>query len=246
MYRDLVPRDRWIRQTIDKIAWFFTKRFSLRLSIAANHGMEVLLALHGPEEAVQSGGIEWKAELVDTASVAPPRPAATATAAVPNHAIVSSVVPKETGARKEASTVAFSQPEVSASPSSILASDTISMDDQDPPMFPCTKIYLHLVPVSTGVPIPPPAIDSTRSGSGKILTQIAERLYGPLWSASPRQQDRTYPVHLTLEPLYFGAVPRTALTLLPALTLMLAVGWFVLRPHMLALLSPHDKAHKSE
>lgn len=247
MYRDLVPRDRWIRQTLDKLAWFLTKRFSLRLSIAANHGVEVLLAVHAPEEVLQSGGVEWKAELVETAKLAsPPRPAATATAAVPNHAIVSSVVPKQTAGRKKPSTVVFSQPEASASAPTILASDTISMDDNDPPMYPCTKLYLHLVAVRTGVSIPSPAVSNTDSQPAKLLRQLAETVYGSLWDANPRLQDRTYPVHLTLERLYFGAVPRTALTLLPALILMLATGWFLIRPRMLSLLSHTDTHRKME
>lgn len=249
LYTDLNPRDRWVRQTIDSVAWYFAKRFTLRASVAAHLALDVDLQVVGPEEVLRLGGVEWRAELVETAQVAQEMGAKTG---VPNHAVVASVVPRETGLpSKGGERVVFEQPERREVPAEILANDTIRMSDDpaDVPRFPCPKLYLHLVVRETGVPIPP--ADVTREVSAfKRLFWLAETVFGSLASEAETREKaesvRTAPIHLTLERLYLGAVPATALSMALPMAMMLVVGWWGVRPLLDEMLPKMDKAGKDE
>lgn len=264
MYALLNPRDRWIRQTIDSVAWFFTKRFTVRSSISAHFALDVGMELLGPEEVLQRGGVEWKAELADTQLVENEQTnAAMATKTpIPNHAVVSSVVPRQTaqaaadGANaasslKQEDAVVFSQTQDSALPAEILASDTIKMnkDPASAPHFPCTKLYLHLVAQQVGVPIPPPTDLSVSASKSGPLFQVAEKVFGALTSASPNQSRgklgarESVPIHITLERLYLGGIPATALSMALPMLLMLVVGWLGIRPMLESMLAKRETKH---
>ncbi|PWZ03501.1 hypothetical protein BCV70DRAFT_18478 [Testicularia cyperi] len=243
LYMDLNPRDRWIRQTLDRVAWTFTKRFTVRSSIAANLAVEVHLELLDPEEVLKRGGVEWEAELVDTSRIALPSVGMPVTSSIPNHAVISSAVPRETGtpARKSSiqvggsdDTVVFKRPQTSTLPSAILASDTINLSDVSPPRFPCDRIYLHLIPVSTGVSIPYASQHhkETKSDVWFWLNRLAERIYSDLVNEASKASSKTLPIHLTLEPLVLGVLPHTAVTMTSTLLVMVAFAYLGLRGHV--------------
>ncbi|CBQ70108.1 related to flavin-containing monooxygenase [Sporisorium reilianum SRZ2] len=250
LYAELNPRDRWIRQQIDSVAWFFTKRFTLRSSIAAHLALDVQMQLMGPEEVLQRGGVEWKAELVETQHVVEGKKGMQTTAGLPNHVVVSSVVPRETGApaKRKDDTVVFKQSE-SSEPVEILASDTISVNPDDAesaPHFPCPKVFLHLVVHETGVPIPPAADLSLSESAFAPLFRLAEAVFGRLASVDVERVDRSAPIHLTLERLYVGGVPATALSMALPMVAMLLLGWFGVRPLLDGLLPTAGKGGKDE
>lgn len=254
LYAELNPRDRWIRQRIDSLAWSFTKRFTVRSSISAHLALDVRMQLLGPEEVLQRGGVEWKAELVETKQVVDEGNSATATqtkVTLPNHAVVSSVVPRETGSPsskvKQDGTVVFSQSD-STEPAEILASDTINInsDASTAPHFPCPKLYLHLVVQETGIPIPP-AVDLLQSTLAFApMFRFAETVFGRLASGEKEREARSAPIHLTLERLYLGGVPATALSMTPPMLVMLMLGWFGVRPVLDGLLPRAGKGGKDE
>ncbi|KAJ9476067.1 Flavin-binding monooxygenase-like [Pseudozyma hubeiensis] len=226
LYTDLNPRDRWIRQSINSFAWMVSKRFTVRSSVAANLALEVELEVMGAEEVLGKGGVEWKAELVETEVV---KDDGKRTMEVPNYGMVSSVVPTETSCKKRREDrVVFSQ-SARETPAEVLASDTIdwNKDAEGAVRFPCAKLYLHLVVRSTGVAIPPAkGINGSRWSR---LFQLAERVFGGLASGGV-EGEMSVPIHLTLERLYAGGVPATSLGMGWLAAVMILFGWFVLRP----------------
>lgn len=207
----------------------------------------------GPEEALAVGGVEWKAELVDTAVVEESEgERGRRTREVPNHAVVTSVVPRETARAKEAEVV-FDKTKDAGLPVEILASDTIEMGNEDEvwvPRFPCPKLYLHLVVRETGVPIPP-AKDVGKSESGWMgVFWAAEWVFGSLSRGSEEgkgeKEGGTVPIHLTLERLYVGGVPATALSMALPMVVALIVGWIGVRPVLEGLLPKASKFGKEE
>lgn len=248
IYTDLNPRDRLIRQSVDNLAWSLTKRFTVRTSISAHLAVDVELDVMGPEEVLKAGGVEWKAELVETAPVVEEQRGEVRTG-VPNHAVISSVVPRETATPggEESEKVVFKQTDTAALPAEILASETIAMtnDEATAPRFPCSKLYLHLVVREAGVPIPP------ASGRRSGLFGLAEWIFAPLGSKEAQGQGQaekaTAPIHITLERLYLGAIPATALTMAGPMVVMLLLGWFGVRPWLESLLpTALDKGGKAE
>lgn len=257
LYSELNPRDRWVRHRIDSLAWFLTKRFTIRASVSAHLALDVRMQLLGPEEVLQRGGVEWKAELVETKQIVDERNTASMTqtrASLPNHVVVSSVVPRETGAPsnpgKTEDTVVFSQPQDSVEPAEILASDTINVnpDAGSAPHFPCPKLFLHLVVEETGVPIPPATDLSQSSSAFAPWFQLAETVFGLLASVDEgyERDVATAPIHLTLERLYVGGVPATALSMALPMLVMLLLGWFGVRPLLDDLLPTQGKGGKDE
>ena len=249
LYSDLNPRDRWVRQWIDRVAWFFTKRFTLRCSIGAHLALDVEMQLLAPEEVLSRGGVEWKAELVDKEKVVQGGGKGE-TMTLPNHAVVQSVVPRQTAEikPKRRDTVVFRH-ESQQEPAEILASDTINLerDAESAPRFPCPKIYLHLVVREAGVPIPPASELATMHSVSGALFRMAEWVFGSLTSTSAREEARkTAPIHITLERLYIGAVPATALTMTLPMALMLLLGWLGIKPVLNSLLPKVQKAGKDE
>lgn len=258
LYADLNPRDRFVREWIDRVAWFLSKRFTVRASIGAHLALEVRMELVGPEEVLRLGGVEWKARLVETVRVEEGgggggmvHTKAGAEEALPNHVVVQSVVPRQTAAVKEEKgqdTVVFKQ-ESKEEPAEILASDTINLerDAESAPKFPCPKVFLHLVVREAGVPIPPRKDLADEESAWAALFRLAEWLFGWLASASGgEQRGGTAPIHITLERLYVGAVPGTALTMALPMAAMLLLGWLGVRPVLDALLPRPEKEGKEE
>lgn len=206
------------------------------------------MEIMGPEEVLRKGGVEWKAELVETKRVedeAKRVGQVKTEEEVPNHAVITSVVPKETGVPKASvsnsrqDTVIFSQSVDAAPPAAeILASDTINMniDNADPsniPHFPCPRVFLHLMVKETGVPIPP-AGDLSSTKWPRFFS-VAENVFGPLsavqaTSAEEADDPDSAPIHLTLERLYLGGVPTTATSMVLPMLVMLFVSWWGVRP----------------
>lgn len=241
VYGDLNPRDRWVRNTIDAVAWWWTKRFTLCTSVSAHLALDVTLDVVGPEDALQRGGVEWKAELVETKDIAPSAGVGAGPSAIPNHAVISSVVPRQTAAPKldagKEETIVFAQSKDTAVRGEILASDTIDLeqDAASAPYFPCPRVYLHVVVRQSGVPIPPPTVGglSTASKWAPVF-RLAERVFGPLagdnTAKTGHEGGGSAPIHITLERLYLGGVPATAVGLVAPMAVMLLVGWWGVRP----------------
>ncbi len=208
------------------------------------------LDIVGPEEVLKRGGVEWKAELVEVkeavqAGYAGGQVNTAKHTSVPNHAVITSVVPRQTASPSagkkeggEGETLVFSQTQEAASslPVEILASDTIKLsnnDEEAAPKFPCPKLFLHLVVRETGVPIPPPSRSASASST---LFKVAERIFGPLTNTKEKEGGRsarereTAPIHLTLERLYLGGIPATAFSMVLPMFVMVLVGWFGIRP----------------
>lgn len=119
---------------------------------------------------------------------------------------------------------------------------------QDLPLWPCPRLYVHIVGKEEGILIPPPA--SRRKDSGlfwSLIFQIAEAYIGPLTNnkkidykdataAAPSKS--AIPVHLIFEPLCLFAIPQTSLSLLAMLVpLFIAATFFILPPILTAFTS---------
>lgn len=221
------------------------------------------LELLGPEEVLSRGGVEWKAELVEAKAVQNEEVGKVVRTqeGVPNHAVISSVVPRQTATPSQGreqgvvgDTVVFSQSSSATVPAEILASDTINLnkDPTSAPLFPCPKIYLHVVVRKTGVPIPPPATShlSQAEGVRGALFWLAERVFGPLAAAAVEDEEgetgESAPIHITLERLLFGGVPATAVSLALAMVGLLLLGWFGVRPLLDAMLPQTQKLGKED
>ncbi|SPO48109.1 related to flavin-containing monooxygenase [Moesziomyces antarcticus] len=215
LYAELGPRGRYVRETIDSVAWWFTRRFTVRAVVAAHLAVDLELHVMGPEEALQLGGVEWKAELVETAPVP--------TDGVTQQAKANAGKEEE----GEGERVTFKDVHTQVA-GEILAADTIAMTHDAPPMFPCTKLFVHIVPHPAGVAMPP-----SRDYNSTLL-RVAEAVFGGLQSTSNGVD--TAPIHLTFERLYLGFIPATALQLFLPLLIMLPLGRFLLIPTLHTLL----------
>lgn len=250
---------------MDNFAWFLTKRFSVRSSISADRALTVELELMGPEEVLRAGGVEWKAELVETKPINHAHNAAAmANTQLPNHAVISSIVPKQTAVpRKEGAgdTIEFTQASTLTAgvPAEILATDTIYLhkDADSAPKFPCPKLYLHLVVREVGVPIPPPKLSQEISKSTLAsFFRLAEMVFGSLSQGERKEElesegeggglQGSAPIHITLERLYFGGLPETALGMGGLMVIMLGLGWLVVRPWLEGALPKAGKLGKDE
>ncbi|SOV01869.1 related to flavin-containing monooxygenase [Ustilago sp. UG-2017a] len=266
LYLDLNPRDRWVRQTIDSVAWFFTKRFAVRSSIAANLALDGELEIMGVEQVLKWGGVEWKAELVDAQPIQSEGSRAerrTMIERVPNHAIVTSVVPKQTAApqspekAKESGggDIVFKQTRGSELKGEILATETITLnkDESSAPRFPCPKLYLHFKVRESGVSIPPVGgLEGVQvQGMWQVFFRFAETVFGGLASGRREKEGEeqvagTAPIHITLERLYLGRVPATALGAGWLLAVAAVIGWLGIRPLLEASLPKLSKGEKDE
>lgn len=262
IYSELNPRDRYIRQTIDSIAWFFSKRFTVRSSIAANLALDVGMEIMDAEEVLRWGGVEWKAELVDSQPLTV-RGEGQSRTGVPNHAVVTSIVPRETavkaiGLKKEQERVVFNKDE-NDKPAEILASETIAYnkDETTAPRFPCPKLYLRLSVRESGIPIPcPPSLARMETRAGAVY-RVVEWIFGPLATSHGETREEegeeeggvrgTAPIHITLERLYFGVIPAVVIGGMGwLLILAVGVGWWGVRPILQAALPKVDKKEKEK
>lgn len=107
--------------------------------------------------------------------------------------------------------------------------------------WPCPRIYVHVKVDIEALPIPPSRRDQ-ESGSSVVwdtLLSLSEWYIGPLTNPSDSiNMDESsngkiispVPVHLILEPIYFGFIPHTSLSLFMVLIPLLIFSTFVLLP----------------
>lgn len=67
--RDLAPRDRWLRNTKNKLRWFFFKRFTFRVTWPPNFPINVDLKVHTARSMLTEGKIKWTANEKDMRSI---------------------------------------------------------------------------------------------------------------------------------------------------------------------------------
>jgi hypothetical protein len=130
--------------------------------------------------------------------------------------------------------------------------ETLQQDEDligvDIPMWPCPRLYVHIVAKEFGIRIPSQQdIDDTdRNAVWKWIFRAAEVYMGPLMSKL-KDADKTaqtpIPVHLVLEPLYLGFVPQTALTLLAVLLPLLGVTYLMILPPVTAAIQNMATEH---
>lgn len=218
------------------------------------------------EQVLKWGGVEWKAELVDAQPIQSEGSRAerrTMIERVPNHAIVTSVVPKQTAApqspekAKESGggDIVFKQTRGSELKGEILATETITLnkDESSAPWFPCPKLYLHFKVRESGVSIPPVGgLEGVQvQGMWQVFFRFAETVFGGLASGRREKEGEeqvagTAPIHITLERLYLGRVPATALGAGWLLVVAAVIGWLGIRPLLEASLPKLSKGEKDE
>ena len=106
--------------------------------------------------------------------------------------------------------------------------------------WPCPRIYVHVKVDIEALPIPP--AKKQESGSSLVwdtLLNLSEWYIGPLTNPSDSvnmdesSKDKIIspvPVHLILEPVYFGFIPHTSLSLFMVLIPLLIFSTYVLLP----------------
>lgn len=107
---------------------------------------------------------------------------------------------------------------------------------EDVPLWPCPRLYVHIVAKNEGVFIPP--LSSQRKIHGVFwsrIFKIAEAYIGPLTNKIAQEEaaaaSRSIPVHLIFEPLYLFVIPKTSLSLLIILVpLLFTATLFIIPP----------------
>ncbi|KAN0063764.1 hypothetical protein ACQY0O_003814 [Thecaphora frezii] len=270
------PRDRLVRRAWNAAHWRLFRRYSVRVSYAANVPTRFHLEVYTPEAALQKGNITWEAEKVgekievqeEERASGYTRTAAAAVAALPTATEVAAgegdrlddgiVLPQEDQDEQENEREQGKDETLIVMArkffgnSGVKAKDKLAFSPTAPPpapvedwadlMYPCPKVYLHLVAFEDGVAIHPergrryPTSPVDRAVD--IIYHLGEATIGRLVSSNTvaeaegegeGEEARLIPIHLTLEPLTLGVVPATAWHLIALLVPASLVGYLWIR-----------------